>query len=112
MSAEAVAETNTAPGIVAAAPWRVAEIRVLDGHRLQLGFRDGTTGIANLAQLVTGPDAGLFGALQDESQFAAVSLELGVPTWPNGADLDPTWLYDEILASGQWPGGATDRIDP
>jgi hypothetical protein len=110
MSAEAVAETNTAPGIVPAAPWRIAELELIGGYRLRLLFRDGTMGVADLAPLIAAPDAGLFGALQDERQFAAVRLELGVPTWPNGADLDPTWLYDEIRASGQWPAGATDRI--
>jgi hypothetical protein len=67
-----------------------------------LHFRDGTEGTADLAGLITAADAGLFAALRDDAEFASVRLELGVPTWPNGADLDPTWLYDEIRASGHW----------
>lgn len=74
----------------------------LPGHRLRLRFRDGTEGTADLTGLITGADAGLFAALHGEAAFAAVCLELGVPTWPNGADVDPTWLYDEIRATGQW----------
>jgi hypothetical protein len=82
----------------------VEALQVLPGLRLHLRFRDGTEGAADLAALVTAADAGLFAALSDEAEFAGVRLELGVPTWPNGADLDPTWLYDAIRTSGKWTG--------
>lgn len=102
MSAEAIAEADRASGVVPAAPWRVETLQVLPGLRLHLRFRDGTEGRADLSGLIAAADAGLFAALGDEVQFGAVRLELGVPTWPNGADLDPTWLYDEIRVSGKW----------
>lgn len=104
MSAEAIAQEDSATGIAPAAPWRVQTVAVLPGFKLHLHFRDGTVGTAELAGLIGSPDAGLFTALRDEAQFAAVRLDLGVPTWPNGADLDPTWLYDEIRGSGCWSG--------
>ena len=31
-------------------------------------------------------------------------IELGVITWPNGADLDPDWLHEDINRSGEWRG--------
>jgi hypothetical protein len=80
-------------------------VEALPGFKLRLRFCDGTTGIADLASLVFETDSGLFHALRDEAAFATVSLELGVPVWPNGADLDPCWLYDEIAAHGLWKRG-------
>lgn len=102
MSAEAIAEENTAPGLTGGAAWRVEHVEALPAFKLRVRFRDGTTGIADLAELVSQRDSGLFHALRDEQVFAEVSLQLGVPVWPNGADLDPCWLYDEISAHGQW----------
>jgi hypothetical protein len=80
----------------------VESLQVLPGHRLHLRFRDGTEGTADLAGVIAAADASLYAALRDEALSAAVRLELGVPTWPNGADLDPTWLCDEIRAAGHW----------
>lgn len=102
MSAETIAKEDTAPGLTIRAPWRIEQIDVLPAFKLKLRFHDGTTGIADLATLVSKTDSGLFHALRDEQVFAAVGLQLGVPVWPNGADLDPCWLYDEITASGVW----------
>ena len=102
MSAEAITEKDTAPGLTTRAPWRVEQLEALPGFKLKLRFCDGTAGIADLASLVFETDSGLFHALSDEAAFATVSLELGVPVWPNGADLDPCWLYDEIAAHGLW----------
>lgn len=105
MSAEAITEKDTPPGLTACAPWRVEQVEVLPAFKLNLRFRDGTTGIADLATLVSETDSGLFHALCDEQVFAKVGLQLGVPVWPNGADLDPCWLYDEIAAHGLWKRG-------
>ena len=45
---------------------------------------------------------GIFAALADPDYFAKVAVELGVLTWPNGADLDPAWLYENIVAEKAW----------
>jgi hypothetical protein len=45
------------------------------------------------------PSKGVFAALADPSVFAQARIELGVVTWPNGADLDPRWMYEEISAA-------------
>lgn len=103
MSVETVAEKNRAPGVIPAAPWRVSAVNVLhSGYRLAVTFVDGTNGIADLSKLVNGPNPGIYAALADPAFFDQVKLELGVITWPNGADLDPSWLHDEISAHGEW----------
>lgn len=102
MSAETVAEKDRAVGVIPAAPWRVAALTVLPGFRLALTFNSGVQGEADLSELVHAPDAGVFAALADESVFAQAYLDFGAPTWPNGADIDPHWLHEEIGCHGFW----------
>ena len=67
--------------------------RSLEGHRLRLGFDDGTEGVVDIARMV--PFEGVFAPLLDPSIFAQVRVnaELGTIVWPNGADLDPAVLH-------------------
>ena len=104
MSVETIAETNRAPGVIPAAPWRVTAISVQSGYRLAVTFVDGTSGIADLSALVSSKDAGIFAPLADPALFDRATVELGAITWPNGADLDPDWLHEEISRSGEWHG--------
>lgn len=104
MSVETIAETNRAPGVIPAAPWRVRAISVQSEYRLAVTFIDGSSGIADLCLLVSAKNAGIFAPLADPKVFEQAQVELGVITWPNGADLDPDWLHEEISRSGEWHG--------
>ena len=104
MPTEAVAQEDRAAGVIPAAPWRVVSVTALPGWRLAVRFRDGSEGFADLSRLVAAPDAGIYAALADPQVFAAVRLDIGVPCWPNGADLDPSWLHEEIAAGREWRG--------
>lgn len=104
MSVETIAEANRAPGVIPAAPWRVRAISVQSEYRLAVTFVDGSSGIADLSSLVSAKDAGIFAPLADPKVFEQAQVELGVITWPNGADLDPDWLHEEINRSGEWHG--------
>jgi len=73
---------------------RIASVEVLDGHRVRLGFTDGTHGDVDLAPYLNGP---VFQPLvRDRRMFEAVAVdpELRTIVWPNGADMDPDVLYD------------------
>ena len=102
MSVETITETNRAPGVIPAAPWRVSAFSVQPEYKLAITFVDGTRGIADMSMLDTGKSAGVFAPLADPAFFDKARLELGVITWPNGADLDPDWLHEEISTHGQW----------
>jgi len=102
VSAETITAANRAPGVVPSAPWRVSAVSVQPGYRLAVTFVDGTSGIADLSRLVTDNNAGVYAPLADSALFDQVGLELGVITWPNGADLDPDWLHEEIGIHGEW----------
>lgn len=39
--------------------------------------------------------------LRDPDYFARAFIELGAPSWPNGFDLDPQNLHDEMKRAGE-----------
>jgi hypothetical protein len=106
MSGETIAKEDSAAGItpapVPAAPWRIKAVTVLPEYRLALTFMDGTTGVADCASILTARDSGVFAPLKAPEFFGQVQLELGALTWPNGADLDPAWLYDKLSDGKSW----------
>lgn len=63
---------------------------------------DGTNGIADFSSVLTARECGIFEALKDKTYFDQARLDLGVVTWPNGADIDPAWMYEQIRENKLW----------
>ena len=82
----------------------MSAVMPLQDYRLAVTFADGTRATADLSALVASEAAGIFGALADPVLFERMTVELGVVTWPNGADLDPDWMHEEISRCGEWRG--------
>jgi hypothetical protein len=80
----------------------VRAVNVQPGYRISITCNDGTSGIVDMSALVNGADAGIFAELKDTQLFQQVRIELGVLTWPNGADLDPLWVHEEIGKNKTW----------
>lgn len=74
----------------------------MPGYRLAVTFQDGTTGIADLSTLLTASECGIFAELKDPAFFDCARVDTGVVTWPNGADLDPAWMYEGIRENKTW----------
>ena len=73
---------------------RMTRVQALKGHRLHVEFSDGVSGEFDLSTRLFGP---MFLPLQDEGLFAQVSIDdFGAPVWPNGADLGPEFLHDNV----------------
>ncbi|MDZ4202009.1 MAG: DUF2442 domain-containing protein [Gallionella sp.] len=102
MPIETVTQEHRSVGVIAAAPWRVCAVNVQPGYRLSITCNDGASGIVDMSVLVNSVDAGIFTALKDAQLFQQVSIELGALTWPNGADLDPLWVHEEIGKNKTW----------
>lgn len=102
MPNQATTETDQTTGVIPAAPWRVKALTVMPGYRLAVTFQDGTSGIADLSSLATIQNCGVFAALKDPAIFSQARLELGVVTWPNGADIDPAWMHEQIKQQKTW----------
>jgi len=77
----------------------VVRLRALDGHRLWLYFSDGSEGVRDLSDILAkgGP---MVEPLMAPEYFARAFVEMGVPTWPNGFDLDPINLYMQLREAG------------
>lgn len=102
MSSQAAAESDFAAGVVPSSPWRVKALTVLPGYRLAVTFNDGRQGIVDFSAVRTSADAGVYAELAAPNLFAAATIELGVVTWPNGADLDPVWMHEELRDRDIW----------
>jgi hypothetical protein len=63
---------------------------------------DGKQGIVDGSKVRTATEASSYARLADPVFIGGVQLELGVPSWPNGADLDPAWRYDSIAEGETW----------
>jgi hypothetical protein len=74
----------------------VVKVKVLDDYRLYLQFADGKAGELDIAKLV--PFVGVFASLKDKKFFNAVTVnsDIGTICWANGADLAPSYLYENL----------------
>ena len=99
---QAAAEADQATGVIPPAPWRVKALSIMADYRLAVTFQDGTSGIADLSALTTATNCGIYEALKDPTVFGQARPELGVVTWPNGADIDPAWMYEQLKYMKTW----------
>lgn len=106
MSNQTVAEKDPPAGVatipIASAAWRVKAVTVLPGYRLAVTFMDGRSGIVDCTAILGSASPGIYAPLADADYFAKARLELGAITWPNGADIDPAWMYEALADKQTW----------
>lgn len=102
MPSQTGAQEDAALGVTPRAPWRVTAFAVLAGHRLTVALQDGRAGTLDCSRVREPGEHGVFAPLADEHFFAQVRIDLGALTWPNGADLDPCWIYEELGRAELW----------
>jgi len=75
--------------------WKVETVRPLPGYRLEVTFADGLRGIVDLSDV---PHVGVFASWDDPAYFELVSVnpETKTACWPNGEDVAPDAMYDEV----------------
>ncbi len=73
----------------------VVSAKYLEDFKLWVCFNDGTAGEVDLRGKLSGP---VFDPLKQEAYFAKVFVdqELETVAWPNGADLAPEFLKDNL----------------
>lgn len=79
---------------------KVLKIKPLDGFRLQLTFSDGTEGIFDCAPILAESAGPMVQPLKDPAFFSRVFLDYGAPTWPNGYDMAPWAIQEELRKAG------------
>jgi hypothetical protein len=77
----------------------VRKLKHLGGYRFRVEFTDGMAGEWDYSRVKDriGPMAA---PLADEAYVARAFLEAGAPTWPNGWDVSPEALYEELMSAG------------
>ena len=92
------------------APWRLVKVEAGNEYRLDVTFMDGLKGFVDVSQWLKSNriEGSLFEKLRDQAFFRQVTIELGVITWPNGADLSPAAIYDAIQQTGCWKPELTE----
>lgn len=73
--------------------WNVTALQVLPGFRLDVEFADGQRGIVDMSK---DDFSGVFEPLADETYFAQATVKDGVVVWPNGVDIAPDAMYEEV----------------
>ena len=64
------------------------------------GVTDGSEGVRDLSDVIA--EGGVMvEPLKSKEYFERVFLDMGAPTWPNGFDIAPAWLWREMEAAGE-----------
>jgi len=78
----------------------VTDVEPRGGHRLFLRFSNGAVGEHDLGPFIA-EGGEMVEPLRDPAYFARVFLDDGIPTWPNGFDMDATKLHMDMAAAGE-----------
>jgi len=74
--------------------FKLLKVLPLDGYRVEVCFDDGVNGVVDLSPRLFGP---VFEVLKDQTLFMKASVdEFGAVCWPNGADLAPDALHEQL----------------
>ena len=78
----------------------VLEIEPRGGYRLFIRFSNGSGGEHDFSEMISegGP---MVEPLRDLSYFARVFPDDGIPTWPNGFDIDAIKLHFDMQKAGE-----------
>jgi len=79
---------------------KVVDAKPVGKWRLHIRFSDGSEGVHDFASMIE-EGGEMVEPLRDEEFFARVHVEYGVPTWPNGFDVDAIALHMKMEADGE-----------
>ena len=77
--------------------YKIVEVKPLEGYRVWIKFADGLQGEVDLSDLA---GKGVFASWSDPEQFKKVYIDPEAHTlaWPDGIDLAPDALHDDLVA--------------
>lgn len=75
---------------------RVVEAEYRGEFKIRVAFSDGVAGTIDFSGWLHGP---IFEPLKDPAYFARFFIEGGTVSWPNGADIAPETLHEQVKAS-------------
>ena len=78
----------------------ITKVEHVSDFRLRVHFSDGSVGERDFSSLLT-RSGSMVQPLKDPAYFARAFVELGALAWPNGYDLDPIELHDDMARAGE-----------
>lgn len=78
---------------------KVVELKALDDYKLWVSFSDGTEGIRDYSHMIA-QGGTMVEPLKDQLFFKKAFISFGVPSWPNGFDVDAINLHREMEKAG------------
>jgi hypothetical protein len=79
---------------------KVVELKIAGDHSLWVRFSDGSEGIRDFSDILA-EGGEMVVPLGDPAFFSRAFLSFGVPSWPNGFDLDAIALHMELKDQGR-----------
>ena len=76
---------------------KLTDIHSLGDHRLELTFSDGFKGVWDAAPMLA-REGSLLVALREPAYFARCFIDAGALCWPNGLELSPDRLREQVRA--------------
>ena len=76
----------------------VVHVTPLDGHMIDVTFRDGKRGVFDMSGYL---DLPIFRPLRNVGLFACVKADHGTATWPGDIDIAPERLYTDCVPVGE-----------
>jgi Protein of unknown function (DUF2442) len=74
---------------------KVVKLNPLEGYRLWVRFSDSTEGVRDYSDMIA-EGGSMVEPLRDQSYFNKVFISFGVPSWPNGFEVDAINLQMEL----------------
>jgi len=78
---------------------KVVDVKTIEGRSLWLKFSDSSEGVRDCSDILT-EGGTMVEPLRDPAFFNRVYLSFGVPSWPNGFDLDAIALHMDMREKG------------
>ena len=79
---------------------KITALEHAGAHSLRLTFSDGTVGVWDGYPLLSSRPTILTNPLLDPAEFAKAFIDSGALAWPNGLELAPWTLHEELAAAG------------
>jgi hypothetical protein len=89
---------------------RIQSVERLGGFTVRLGLTNGSTKVVDLTPFLRGPVFELIRNNPDEFAAIRVDPRAGTIVWPNGADIDPNVLCEDLTPT--WQTIPTEIVTP
>ncbi|WP_405420561.1 DUF2442 domain-containing protein [Marinobacter flavimaris] len=76
--------------------WDIKSVEALDDYKLKVVRIDGLEGVLDMSPYL---EKGIFHELKDTDYFRQVGISYGAITWPNGQDIAPETVEQELKRS-------------